>query len=412
MKVQSNGLFYGWMIVLSAFIITLVGFGSAYTFSSFVGALESTFGASRGEVSLVFSLAGFLYFSFGAVSGPLADRWGTKWLAIIGMVLVGLGLFLAGRAGTLLEVYLAYGLGVGFGVGLSYVPSLGVVQRWFIRRRGFASGLAVSGIGVGTLVMPPFATALIAGCGWRTAYAVLGVLAIIIGASAAYLMEDDPAHRGQKPDGLGAEEAVAAAPSDGLSVREAVRTRRFFELYVACLIGSLGVFVPFVHLVPYAIDHGFTLEVAVWLLGAVGIGSTIGRFFLGGIADGIGREGFLVAMYLGMAASLAIWIVGDTLTLLAIFGLVFGLFYGGWVAILPAVVADLFGSRSVGGILGVLYSSVAIGTLVGPSGVGFIYDISHSYVVPITASAASSAIAAMLTFVAAKRSMAAKRAPA
>ena len=75
-----------------------------------------------------------------------------------------------------MEVYAAYGLGIGLGLGCAFVPILGAVQRWFVKRRGLASGLAVSGIGVGTLVMPPLATALIAAFGWRDAYLVLGIL--------------------------------------------------------------------------------------------------------------------------------------------------------------------------------------------------------------------------------------------
>ncbi|HLP69313.1 MAG TPA: MFS transporter [Rhizobium sp.] len=406
----SSTIFYGWFVVASAFVITFVGFGSAYTFSSFVDALEKTFGASRGEVSLVFSLAGFLYFSLGALSGPLADRWGTRRLAVIGMIFVGVGLILAGRADTLIEVYLAYGLGIGIGIGCAYVPALGAVQRWFVQRRGFASGLAVSGIGVGTLVVPPLATALIASLGWRGAYSTLGVLAIIVGSVAALLIDDEPARRGLHPDGSSPETAGPPVTRTGLSVREAVRTRRFAELYIACLIGSLGVFVPFVHLVPFAVDHGTSSTAAVWLLGTIGIGSTIGRFFLGGIADKLGRERSLVAMYLGMAASLIVWALGTTPLLLVIFALTFGLFYGGWVAILPAVVADLFGSRSVGGIIGILYTSVAIGTLIGPSSVGFIYDISQSYFFSIAASAVSNAVAAVIVVLAAKQSVAERKA--
>ena len=143
-------LFRGWFVVAGAFAVTLVGFGSAYTFSTFLESLQRDFGASRGSVSLVFSLAGFLYFGLGMVSGPLADRWGARRLAVAGMVLVGLGLAAAGQARSLTEACLAYGLGVGLGVGASYVPVLGAVQRWFVRRRGFASGLAVSGIGAQT----------------------------------------------------------------------------------------------------------------------------------------------------------------------------------------------------------------------------------------------------------------------
>ena len=89
---QGAGLFRGWLVVAGAFAVTFVGFGCAYTFSAFLESLQKDFGASRGSVSLVFSLAGFLYFGLGVVSGPLADRWGSRRLAVAGMVLVGLGL--------------------------------------------------------------------------------------------------------------------------------------------------------------------------------------------------------------------------------------------------------------------------------------------------------------------------------
>src|SRR5262249_10247540 len=145
---QSGLLFHGWWVVAAAFAITFVGFGSAYTFSAFMAPLQVEFGASRGSVALVFSLAGFLYFALGSVSGPLADRLGSRFLAITGMLLLAAGLALAACAHTLTGVFLAYALGVGFGVGCAYVPAIGAVQRWFVRRRGYASGIAVSGIGV------------------------------------------------------------------------------------------------------------------------------------------------------------------------------------------------------------------------------------------------------------------------
>src|SRR5580658_8255748 len=198
---SSPRLFHGWLVVAGAFAVTFVGFGSAYTFSAFVGSLQRDFSASRGSVSLVFSLAGFLYFGLGIVSGPLADRWGSRRLAVAGMILTGLGLALAGMARNLTEVYAAYGLGVGLGVGCAYVPAVGAVQRWFVKRRGFASGLAVSGIGVGTLVMPPLASYWVAALGWRHAYVLLGILAIVVGAGMALLIENDPRDRGLAPDG-------------------------------------------------------------------------------------------------------------------------------------------------------------------------------------------------------------------
>jgi MFS family permease len=389
-------IFHGWFVVAAAFAVTFVGFGSAYTFSAFVESLQRDFDASRGSVSLVFSLAGFLYFGLGVFSGPLADRFGSRGLAVTGMVLTGLGLAAASAARTLLEVYAAYGLGVGLGVGCAYVPTIGAVQRWFVRRRGFASGLAVSGIGVGTLVMPPLASLLIEALGWRGAYLALGALAAVLGGGMALLVENDPRDRGLGPDGEPPQPAAVQERPQGASVSDAIRSRRFISLYAACLICSFGVFVPFVHLVPYARDHGVAPSSAVLLLGVIGIGSTAGRFFLGGLADRIGRERSLLLMFAGMALALAVWVIATNIWSLALFAFVFGVFYGGWVAVLPAVVMDYFGGRNVSGLIGILYTSVAFGTLIGPSAAGFAFDLSHSYTLPILASAAANIVAALI----------------
>jgi MFS transporter, OFA family, oxalate/formate antiporter len=387
-------IFYGWLVVAAAFGVTCVGFGSAYTFSAFVGSLGAEFGASRGSVSLVFSLAGFLYFALGVVAGPLADRWGPRRLAVMGMILTGMGLALASVARSLTEVYVAYGLGVGLGVGCSYVPAVGAVQPWFVRRRGFASGLAVSGIGVGTLIMPPLASFLITTLGWREAYLVLGVLAAVVGAGMALMIENDPRERGLGPDGGVASADAQSAASAGASVRQAIQSRRFAGLYAACLICSFGAFVPFAHLVPYALDHGIPQSTAALLLGVIGVGSTAGRFGLGGLADRMGRRLALLAMYIGMALALAVWAFATDVWTLAGFALGYGVFYGGWVALLPALVMDYFGGRNVSGIIGILYTSVAFGTLIGPSAAGFAFDLGGSYTLPILAGACGNLIAA------------------
>jgi MFS family permease len=318
------------------------------------------------------------------------------------MILVGLGLALAGLARSLDEVYAAYGLGVGLGVGCSYVPVLGAVQRWFVKRRGFASGLAVSGIGVGTLVMPPLASWLIGTLGWREAYLALGGIAGVLGVAMALLIENDPRERGLGPDGDASEPNAHLARPQGFSVREAIISRRFIGLYAACLVCSFGLFVPFVHLVPYALDHGAPQTSAVLLLGLIGVGSTAGRFFLGGLADRMGRRLALVGMFVGMALALAIWALSTAFWGLAAFAFVYGVFYGGFVAILPALVMDYFGGRNVGGIIGILYTIVAFGTLVGPSAAGFAFDFSHSYTLPILASIGANLLAAAIVVGASK----------
>ncbi len=391
---ERQSVFYGWLVVAGAFTVTCVGFGCVYSFAAFLKPLEHEFGGSRGSVSLVFSLAGFLYFSLGSISGPLADRLGSRRLAVTGMLLIGIGVALAGLARTLGQVYAAYGLGVGLGVGCAYVPAMGAVQRWFVRNCGFASGLASSGIGVGTLIAPPLAAALIAAFGWRDAYFILGGGSAVLGVGMALLIENDPHDRGLAPDGDAVQAHGGTTHASGASLREAIKSRRFIGLYAACLACSFAVFVPFVHLVPYALDHGMTEAVAVWLVSAIGVGSTVGRFFLGGVADRFGRELSLTATFVGMALALAFWLVSTGFWPLALFAFLFGTAYGGWVALLPAVVMDYFGGRNVSGIIGLLYTSVSFGTLIGPSAAGFAFDLTHSYTLPIAAGIGFNIIAA------------------
>lgn len=388
-------IFYGWFVVAGTFAVTFVGFGCAYSFSDFLLPLQRDFAASRGSISLVFSIAGFFYFGLGVISGPLADRFGSKLLAVAGMILTGVGLGLASMAQSLIQVYLAYGLGVGLGIGCSYVPAVGAVQRWFLRRRGFASGLAVSGIGVGTLVVPPVVLLLIDRLGWRETYLVLGIFAVVVGAGMALLIEDDPRLRGLGADGDPPRAGQAIAMT-GPSIGEAITSRRFAGLYAACFICAFGLFVPFVHLVPYALDHGVAQSAAALLVGAIGVGSTAGRFLLGGLADRLGRPLSFLLMFVGMGLSFVMWLFAMSLWPLAVFALVYGVFYGGFVALAPAVVIDYFGGRHASSLIGILYTSVALGTLIGPSAAGFAFDVNHSYTLPILLSAGAYAVAAAI----------------
>jgi MFS family permease len=354
---------------------------------------EGVRGLARCSVSLVFSLAGFLYFSLGVVSGPLADRWGSRRLAVIGMVLAAVGLSCASMARNLMEVYVAYGLGVGLGVGCSYVPAIGAVQRWFVKRRGFASGLAVSGIGVGTLVMPPVVTFFITTLGWRSAYLGLACLVAVAGVGMALLIENDPRDRGLAADGDPLQSDALLRGPPGFSVREAITSRRFVSLYAACLIASFGLFVPFVHLVPYALDHGVAQSLSALLLAVVGVGSTAGRFLFGGLADRLGRQFAFLLMFAGMALALLVWVFSTAFPALAVFALTYGVFYGGFVALAPALVMDYFGGRNISSVIGILYTSVAFGTLIGPTAAGYAFDLSHSYTLPIVASICANLIA-------------------
>jgi MFS family permease len=387
----------GWTVVAGAFSVMFVTFGSTYTFTAFFSSLQQEFGVSRGALSWVFSVAASLYFLLGAVSGSLADRYGPRAVVLFGTTAVGVGLILAGRADAVWQVYAAYGVGVGVGVGFSYVPVVGAVQRWFLVQRGFASGIAVSGIGLGTLVVPPIADWIIAAHGWRAAYLALGVFCIVAGGAAALLVEGSPQRRGFLPDGQVAV-AGTTAPTilDGLSVGDALRSRAFALMYGAAFLVSLGLFTPFVHLAPYAEDQGVPHALAVALFALIGIGSTAGRFLVGGVADRLGRRRSLCAMYVGLALTMLWWLASTQAWQIALFALVFGACYGGFVALAPALVVDYFGPRNAGGLIGLTYTAVAFGTLGGPPLAGYAFDVTGSYSLPIAFSAVTALAAAAL----------------
>src|SRR5436190_4501421 len=310
----------GWRVVAAAFLVMFATFGCAYSFSAFFSPLQASFGASRGALSWVLSIAISLFFIIGAASGPIADRIGARAMALSGSLIVGLGLFVAAQAQALWQVYLGFGLGIGVGVGISYVPSVGAVQRWFVRQRGLASGIAVAGIGAGTLVMPKVAEWLIAGYGWRAAYWMLGAFAVLAAGTAGLFLDNSPQRHGFLPDGgIASGETTAAHRADGAALRDALRSRSFVLLYAAMVFTSFGLFLPFAHLTPFAEDRGIAHATAVTLFTLVGVGSTFGRFLLGGLADRMGRRRSFATMLFGMALMLAWWVFSSTACQIALF---------------------------------------------------------------------------------------------
>ena len=375
---------YGWVIVAAAFTLMFVGFSAAYSFAAFFTGLEAEFGASRGDIALVFSVAAFLWFSSGAPAGMLADRYGARRVALAGVACLAVALWIASRAGSLGVLYATYGLGIGLGVGLTYVPSVGAVQPWFGANRALASGLAVAGIGAGNLAGPLLAAWWIGLFGWRGAYLALAGFVLVLGGIAAALLA--PKERG-----------ASAGPVEGMTLAGALRTTPFWLLFASLILSCVGLFVPMVHLVPYAIDAGYAETQGVALVSLIGLGSLLGRFGIGGLADRAGRIVSLAAMYAGLGAMFVLWRAADAYWVLAVFAVVFGVCYGAYVALLPSIVMDLYGGRAVSGIIGCLYTGCGVGTLLGPWLAGAAYDAFGSYHAPMLAGAAFSFGAAACT---------------
>ena len=379
---------HGWAAVAGTFVVLLLGFGSAYSFGAFFAPLQTAFDASRGAVALAFSASAVVLFAVGPASGMLADRIGPRILVAGGIVLVGAGLLAASRADALWQIQAAFGIGVGVGIGLFYVPAVAAVQKWFDRRRGLASGLAVSGIGAGTLAMPPLAALAIAETGWRTAFLVIGLAVIVLGGGAGLLV-GDPARRGRGP---GSRTAM------GVGLGRAVRSRPFALVLVGFLCASFGQFIPMVHLIPFAEDRGMAPETAAVLLSLLGLGSAIGRFAIGGAADRIGRWRALALTFAGLSLSSLWWLAASGLAALGGFAFLVGACYGGAVALAPAVMADYFGTRALSGIIGVLYTGVGLGAFAGPALAGVAFDLWQSYTIAIVFSAVAAGVGAALVF--------------
>ena len=424
--------FRGWRVVWSAFAMLTVAFGIAYSFAAFFEPFAREFDARRADVATAFGLATMLYFWLGAIGGTMSDRFGPRPVCLAGVTCLAAGLWFAAGASGLIGIYAFYGLGVGLGIALCYTPSMGAVQPWFVRRRGLASGIASSGIGAGTLLLPLAASALIAALDWRDAMRVLAVFVLLAGGLAAMGLERDPARRGTGPDGdplrpsddglalpaggradariTEAEipeakipevrtpeagspntEAVARAiratrpasgTTGGMGVAEALRDPCFRWLYVAGAAVGAPIFVSFAHLSASARDAGIADTRAVALVGLIGVGSLVGRFGIGALADRLGRLQTHLVAQLVLGASLLLWAFVDgrgPYAGFAVFAIVFGLSYGGIVSLLPPMCSDLFGLRNVSGIIGVLYTGSGFGALAGPLAAGWLFDRGGHY---------------------------------
>jgi MFS family permease len=387
---------YAWVVVWACFGSLAVIFGVAYSFAAFFESFAREFDAQRADVSLVFGLCGLTYFVLGVGGGMLSDRFGPRVVCVSGMVLIATGLLGTSLADSMPMVYVAYGVCIGLGIALVYTPAIGCVQPWFTRRRGLASGIASAGIGAGTLVVPLLASSLITALPWRDAMRIMAVGVLVLGVGSAWLMRRAPTAT-TAPGVLG-------APPPGLTLRQTLRQRTFWWLYAATVLAAPVMFVPFAHVSAAARDAGIDNAAAVGLVGLIGIGSLVGRFAIGALADRLGRGLTLVLMQVSMGASYLLWgasgAAGDvhasgTYAAFAVFALWFGLSYGGIVSLLPALCMDLFGARALASVIGTLYSGAALGNLLGPVLAGRAFDQLGGYGLVIGVGMALSVLATL-----------------
>jgi len=352
-----------WRMVAVAFVAMFAVYGIAYSFGAFFKPMAAEFGSGRSSTSAVFSITVFVWCVLGWPAGHLSDRFGPRVVVGGGALVMGAGLILTAFIDRLWLGYLTYSIGVGIGVATAYVPMVAVVGGWFLLRRNTALGIAVAGIGCGTVLVAPAAAAMIERLGWRDTYLVLGAVATAMLLGCAAIVERPPVH---------------VTPS-AIDVRAAIRTPAFGLLYLNSFLSSMALFVPFVYLPAFAHDHGATRIASAALVSIIGGASVIGRLGLGAIADRTSTIRLYQGCYLLLAASFVLWLTGSSYATMVAFAIAMGAGYGGFVALSPAVLAELFGVARLGTVMGILYTSGGVGALLGPPIAGMIIDYTGSY---------------------------------
>jgi len=340
----------GWFVAAAAFLSLFAVFGVAYSFGAVFTAIRDEFGVSKSETAWLFAITTFLYFVFGIVTGRLSDRYGPRPVLLAGAAAMAGGLITTAAVDELWVGYITYGFGVGVGVACAYVPMVAAVGGWFEHHRTTALGVAVAGIGVGTLVAAPAAKALTNAHDWRTTYVVLGIASAALLSLASVFARRPP---------------VSTAGASLPPLRDLLSSSSFRLLYLGMLLSSMALFLPFVFLDDYLSARGS--DQGPLLIGVIGAASVVGRLGIGALADRVG----LATLYLGSCAAIPLtfllWLAADTnFVVLLVFATSMGVSYGGFIALAPAVTAMAFGPEGLGGVLGALYTSAGIGGLIGP----------------------------------------------
>ena len=294
--------------------------------------------------------------------------------------LLGVGYLLMSQISTIWHLYLVYGVIIGIGMSGGAVPLMSTVARWFVQRRGLMTGIAVSGIGLGTMIVPPLASWLISNHGWRISYMIAGILALVLVIFAAQFLRRDPTQVGQLPYGVDeVKEEGLNLEDGGFSLRQALRAKQFWLFSVAWGFFGFGVQVTLVHIVPHAIDMGISAAIAASVMTFIGGGNIAGRVIMGGSGDRIGNKLAIIICFIMLTIALSWVVAAKELWMLYLFAVVFGFAYGGQVPLSSPMVAELFGLRSHGAILGAIIFSATIGGAIGPLLAGHIFDITGSY---------------------------------
>jgi MFS family permease len=386
--------FYGWIIVGLGILSTAFWMGIVTSFSVFFTALIDEFHWSRGGTAGVQSMALLTYTILAPFVGSLIDRFGPKKIILPGIILLSTGVALCSQIHSLLSFYIFYGIVVAAGFTcINILAYSAILSHWFERRRGIASGITVSGMGLGTFLLVPMCQYLINLWGWRLSYLCLGALVFCVLFPLCLLfLRNRPEELGLQPDGP-IEPGVRrnrrvqvidqAWANTNWTVSKAMTTARFWALLSLFFLSMTGLYVLLVHEVRFLVDRGFGRMTAAYILSLIGAISIFSRIFWGWLSDRIGREKTVTAgnaFVAGAAIFLLLLNHPHSSRIYAyLFAVTFGIGWGVTAPMLMAMTADLFQGRRFGSIYGVVEAVVGAGSAVGAWLAGFIFDKTGSY---------------------------------
>jgi len=396
-----NKLFYGWVVVATFFVIGITLYGIQFSFGIFFKSIESEFNLTRTATSAISSanllLAGICAF-FG---GWALDRYGPRVVVLLMGILTGLSLSLTSQTNALWQLFITYSLMLAMGTGPLYVVPMSAVSRWFDKKRGLALALASLGIGLGMVVMAPFATYAITKFDWRMAYLVIGLIAWLVVIPLSRLLKKDPREIGALPDGEKSyareakSEESSVQPVDS-SLLPVFQTRSFWILLPIWFLFASCLFLVLTHLVPHVTDIGFSAGEAAAVLSLIGMASIPGRLVMGVASDRIGRKLAIIICTLLQSGAMVWLIWAQDLWMFYLFAVVFGFAYSGSGSSMAAIIGDTFGLGQIGAIFGLLEVGFGVGAAIGPAMGGLIFDISHSYTIAFLIGAVVMLVATLL----------------
>jgi sugar phosphate permease len=391
---------YGWLIVLVTFLVLLTSAGIRNIPGLVIVPLESEFHWSRSEISAVIGIDILMYGLGAPLSGRLISRFGPMRLMIGALIVSALATASLYFLQTIIQLTVIWGVLVGLSTGVLSLPlAAALANRWFTQRRGLVMGILGAGFSAGAMVWIPIMMEVTVSFGWRAAMLLGSSLLVLLVPVVLLFVRDAPATVGLRPYGAEtapADDAVAAQRTTPMSA--ALRSRDFWLLagsFFVCGLTANGVVGT--HLIPHAIEHGFTESVAAGALALVGAFNVVGTICSGYLTDRYNPRRLLAIYYAFRATSLVLLPSLTTETGLFVFAVLFGLDYIATVPPTVALTADRFGRGSLATVFGWMYFAHMVGGAVSSYGSGLAHDLFGDYTVAFMTAAAFGFIAAGLS---------------